>query len=285
MITALCRTVILYFLIMIGLRLMGKRQIGELEPSELVLTMMISDLATVPMQDFGIPLLAGVIPILILLSLTLLMSQFSLLNLRFRALMCGTPAILIRNGKLQQAAMRKNRYTLDELLEQLRGQGCLSVEEVQYAVLENSGKAALYQILADFTANCGALLSIAVGKKCQLFQLSLSYQSALTALKYCRSSENGIAFFDDMTLEILLSSISEQEKNAYLQKTISALSDEEKNLLQTYFEANMSLLGTSQKLFLHKNTVQYKLNHIYQKCGLNPRVFKDAVLLYLALQL
>ena len=118
MITALCRTVILYFLIMIGLRLMGKRQIGELEPSELVLTMMISDLATVPMQDFGIPLLAGVIPILILLSLTLLMSQLSLLNLRFRALMCGTPAILIRNGKLQQAAMRKNRYTLDELLEQ-----------------------------------------------------------------------------------------------------------------------------------------------------------------------
>ena len=124
MITALCRTVILYFLIMIGLRLMGKRQIGELEPSELVLTMMISDLATVPMQDFGIPLLAGVIPILTLLSLTLLMSQLSLLNLRFRALMCGTPAILIRNGKLQQAAMRKNRYTLDELLEQLRGQGC-----------------------------------------------------------------------------------------------------------------------------------------------------------------
>ena len=116
MITALCRTVILYFLIMVGLRLMGKRQIGELEPSELVLTMMISDLATVPMQDFGIPLLAGVIPILILLSLTLLMSQLSLLNLRFRALMCGTPAILIRNGKLQQAAMRKNRYTLDELL-------------------------------------------------------------------------------------------------------------------------------------------------------------------------
>ena len=140
MITALLRTVILYFLIMTGLRLMGKRQIGELEPSELVLTMMISDLATVPMQDFGIPLLAGVIPILILLSLTLLMSQLSLLNLRFRALMCGTPAILIRNGKLQQAAMRKNRYTLDELLEQLRGQGYVSVDEVRWAVLENSGQ-------------------------------------------------------------------------------------------------------------------------------------------------
>lgn len=139
-ITALCRTVILYFLIMIGLRLMGKRQIGELEPSELVLTMMISDLATVPMQDFGIPLLAGIIPILTLLSLSMLLSQLSLQSLRLRELMCGTPAVLIRDGKLQQAAMRQNRYTLDELLEQLRGQGCLSIEEVRYAVLENSGQ-------------------------------------------------------------------------------------------------------------------------------------------------
>ena len=140
MITALLRTVILYFLIMTGLRLMGKRQIGELEPSELVLTMMISDLATVPMQDFGIPLLAGVIPILTLLSLSMLLSQLSLLSLHFRELMCGTPSILIRNGKLQQDAMRKNRYTLDELLEQLRGQGYVSVDEVRWAVLENSGQ-------------------------------------------------------------------------------------------------------------------------------------------------
>ena len=140
MITALLRTVILYFLIMTGLRLMGKRQIGELEPSELVLTMMISDLATVPMQDFGIPLLAGVIPILTLLSLSMLLSQLSLLSLRFRELMCGTPSILIRNGKLQQDAMRKNRYTLDELLEQLREQGYVSVDEVRWAVLENSGQ-------------------------------------------------------------------------------------------------------------------------------------------------
>lgn len=140
MITALLRTLILYFLIMTGLRLMGKRQIGELEPSELVLTMMISDLATVPMQDFGIPLLAGVIPIVTLLALSLLLSQLSLLSLRFREVICGTPVLLIRNGVLQQEAMRKNRYTIDELLEQLRGQGCLSIEEARYAVLENSGQ-------------------------------------------------------------------------------------------------------------------------------------------------
>lgn len=138
--TAFARTVILYFLIMIGLRLMGKRQIGELEPSELVLTMMISDLATVPMQDFGIPLLAGIIPILTLLALSMLLSQISLHHLRFRALICGTPVVLIRDGAVQQAAMRKNRYTLDELLEELRGQGISSIQDVKYAILENSGQ-------------------------------------------------------------------------------------------------------------------------------------------------
>lgn len=140
MMTAFARTVILYFLIMLGLRLMGKRQIGELEPSELVLTMMISDLATVPMQDFGIPLLAGVIPILTLLALSMLLSQLSLYNLRLRELICGRPAVLIRHGQLQQEVMRKNRYTLDELLEELRGQGFSSIGDVKYAVLENSGQ-------------------------------------------------------------------------------------------------------------------------------------------------
>lgn len=144
MMTAFARTVILYFLIMLGLRLMGKRQIAELEPSELVLTMMISDLATVPMQDFGIPLLAGVIPILTLLALSMLLSQISLHSLRFREIICGTPAILIENGKLQQETMRKNRYTLDELLEELRGQGISNIQDVKYAVLENSGQLSVF---------------------------------------------------------------------------------------------------------------------------------------------
>lgn len=140
MIVAFTRTLILYFLIMVGLRLMGKRQIGELEPSELVLTMMISDLATVPMQDFGIPLLAGVIPILTLLSVSLLLSQLSLRNLRFRKLVCGVPTVLIREGVVQQSAMQANRYTVDELLEQLRGAGISKISDVQYAILENSGQ-------------------------------------------------------------------------------------------------------------------------------------------------
>lgn len=140
MITAFVRTLILYILIMLGLRLTGKRQIGELEPGELVLTMMISDLAAVPMQDFGIPLLAGVIPILTLLALSFLTSQLSLSSLRFREIVCGKPAILIRSGKLQQEAMRKNRFTLDELLEELRTHGFANIQDVKYAILENSGQ-------------------------------------------------------------------------------------------------------------------------------------------------
>ena len=144
MITAFIRTVILYFFIIIGMRLMGKRQIGELEPSELVLTMMISDLAAVPMQDFGIPLLSGLLPILTLLALSLLLSQLSLRSLRLRALICGTPAVLIQNGVLQQTAMRRNRYTIDELMEELREQGFSRVEDVKYAVLENSGQLTVF---------------------------------------------------------------------------------------------------------------------------------------------
>ena len=148
MMTAFVRTIILYFFIMAGMRLMGKRQIGEREPSELVLTMMISDLAAVPMQDFGIPLLFGLVPILTLLALSLLLSQISLRSIRFRALICGTPTVLIREGVLQQSAMRKNRYTLDELLEELREQGFTCVEDVKYAVLENSGQLTVFPWMA-----------------------------------------------------------------------------------------------------------------------------------------
>ena len=143
MITAFLRTVILYFLIIVGLRLTGKRQIGQLEPIELVLTMTLSDLASVPMQDFGIPLLSGVIPIVTLLALSTLLSWCSMRNIRFRSLACGEPAIVIRNGVLQQDVMQQNRLTLDEILEELRIQGVSDITTVKYAVLETSGQLSL----------------------------------------------------------------------------------------------------------------------------------------------
>lgn len=134
MATAFFRTIILYLLLIAGLRLTGKRQIGELEPIELVLTMLLSDLASVPMQDFDSPLINGVVPILTLLALTTLLSYISFRSGRFRSLICGEPAIVVRYGKLQQRAMRHNRMTVDELLEELRGQGgnviCQAKEDV-----------------------------------------------------------------------------------------------------------------------------------------------------------
>ena len=149
MTTAFFRTVILYFILMVGLRLMGKRQIGELEPSELVLTLIISDLAAVPMQDFGIPLVYGVLPIVTLLCLSMILSFCNLKSVRFRSLLCGQPAMIIREGRLVQGAMAKNRFTVDELYEQLRGQGITDLASVKYAILETSGKVSVLPYTKD----------------------------------------------------------------------------------------------------------------------------------------
>lgn len=143
MTTAFFRTVILYFILMVGLRLMGKRQIGELEPSELVLTLIISDLASVPMQDFGIPLVHGVFPIVTLLCLSMLLSFFSLKSIRFRAIVCGQPTVIIREGRVLQQNMARNRFTVDELFEQLRSQGYSDLSSIKYAILETSGQVSI----------------------------------------------------------------------------------------------------------------------------------------------
>ena len=140
MATAFFRTIILYMVLITGLRLTGKRQIGELEPNELVLTMLLSDLAAVPMQDFGIPLINGVLPIVTILCLSVLMSLLSLRSVRFRSLVCGEPTVIIRHGEWQQEAMKRSRLTVDELLEELRCQGVSDLAAVKYAVLETGGQ-------------------------------------------------------------------------------------------------------------------------------------------------
>ena len=140
MVRAFIRTVLLYSISIIGLRALGKRQIGELEPIELVMTLLISDLAAIPMQDFGIPLLNGIVPILTLLSLSMLLSWGCMRSLRLRRLICGNPTTLIKNGVLQQKAMQSNRFTLDELVEELRAQGVTDLTTVKFAVLETNGQ-------------------------------------------------------------------------------------------------------------------------------------------------
>jgi len=138
--TGFARAIILYIIIIVGIRLMGKRQVGELEPSELVLSLIIADLASVPMQDYGIPLLAGVVPILTLLSITMILSVLTMKSVRFRALLCGRPSIVVRDGLVDQKEMRKCRLTVDELLEELRCKGYTDLAAVKYAVLETNGQ-------------------------------------------------------------------------------------------------------------------------------------------------
>lgn len=140
MFTGLLRTIILYILIIAGVRLMGKRQVGELEPSELVLSLIIADLASVPMQDYGIPLLAGVVPILTLLAVTMILSVLTMKSVKFRAVLCGRPSIIVQNGTLDQREMAKTRLTLDELLEELRCKGYTDLSQIKYAILETNGQ-------------------------------------------------------------------------------------------------------------------------------------------------
>lgn len=142
---AICflRTILLYLLLVCGVRLMGKKQVGELEPAELVLAMVLSDLASVPMQDFGIPLLYGALPIVIVLCLTMMLSVLTMKSIRFRTLVCGRPSIIMENGKICQRAMEKNRFTADELMEELRLQGVTDLNTVRYAILESSGQVSI----------------------------------------------------------------------------------------------------------------------------------------------
>ncbi len=140
MLVVFTRALILYIIVVITMRIMGKRQIGQLQPFELAIAIMISELAAVPMQNTGIPLINGIIPILTLLIAQLLMSLISLKSIRARALFCGRPSILIDKGKIKEVELRKELYTLNDLLEQLRIKNFPNIADVEYAILETNGQ-------------------------------------------------------------------------------------------------------------------------------------------------
>lgn len=140
MLVGIIRTIILYLIIVLVLRLMGKRQVGQLQPFELVVILMISELAAIPTQDTGIPLIAGLFPVLVLLLLGLTISQMSLKSEKARAIICGTPTILISQGIILEDELRKLRYNLSDLLEQLRVKDIPNITDVEYAILETNGQ-------------------------------------------------------------------------------------------------------------------------------------------------
>ena len=138
------RTVILYILLVGAMRLMGKRQLGELQPSELVVTLLLSDLAAVPMQENGLPLLNGVLPILVLVSLELLLSGLMMKFPAVARLVSGSPLPVIKDGKVNESVMRRMRITVDDLLESLRQQDIFDIRQVQYAIVETNGHISAY---------------------------------------------------------------------------------------------------------------------------------------------
>ena len=144
MILSYVRTVILYLVLIFAVRLMGKRQIGEMEPAEFVVTMLVANLASIPMQDGAIPLYSGLVPILTVLAMELVLSGLTLRSVRLRRLLCGKPVILIDNGKLIQQNLRRTRVTLDELAGHLREKDVLDIRAVQYAILETDGKLSVF---------------------------------------------------------------------------------------------------------------------------------------------
>ncbi|MFT9056176.1 MAG: DUF421 domain-containing protein [Ethanoligenens sp.] len=145
---AFIRTIILYVIVIAAVRIMGKRQIGELQPSELVVAILISDLASVPMQDTGIPLTSGIVPILTLISCEVALSGLTLLSTRLRRVVTGRPSILIQNGQINQSEMRRLRFTIDDLMEELRLCGYMSISDVAIAVLETNGKLSVFPTCA-----------------------------------------------------------------------------------------------------------------------------------------
>jgi uncharacterized membrane protein YcaP (DUF421 family) len=151
------RTIILYVIVVTAVRVMGKRQIGELQPSELVVAILISELAAIPMQETGIPLPSGVIPILTLISCEIILSTITLLSTKARKLITGQPSILIMNGIIDQKEMRRLRFTIDDLMEELRIGGYRSISEVAFAVVETNGKLSIFPTCQNTPVTAGMM--------------------------------------------------------------------------------------------------------------------------------
>ncbi len=153
----LLRTLLLYLVIIVSLRLMGKRQLAQLQPGELVITILISDIATLPLQDTDIPLIGGILPILCLVALEVLISDLTAKSHRVRRLLYGREVVLIERGILNQKNMKDLRYTADDLLCMLRTQGIFDLKDVDFAIVHPDGSFGVYPVYSEREATKGDL--------------------------------------------------------------------------------------------------------------------------------
>jgi len=147
------RTAFLYLVLILSIRMMGKRQIGQMEASEFVVTMLVANLASIPMQDAAIPLYSGLLPILVVLGMELSLSGLILRSVLIRRFFCGKPVILIDNGKILLENLRRTRVTLDELTGHLRAKDVLDIQAVQFAILETDGSLSVFPFPKDRPAS------------------------------------------------------------------------------------------------------------------------------------
>jgi len=151
------RTLIIYFTLLLMMRLLGKRQLGEMELSEFVVAALVADLASHPLQDLRIPLLNGLVPVLILFCCEVFISWGTMKSIKLRTILFGKPCFLIKDGCIVQKEMEKNRFTSDELMQELRNQGCLDLSKVQYAVLETDGRVNVIKYPGDRPTTAGQM--------------------------------------------------------------------------------------------------------------------------------
>lgn len=140
MLISFLRTILIYFIIIASLRFMGKRQIGELQPTELVVTLLISELASIPLEDADTPLFAAFVPVIILICLEVIISGINLKSSRFRQLFTGKPIIVIQNGTIDQKALKSLRISVADLQDTLRLKGYFDISKVKFAVVEMNGQ-------------------------------------------------------------------------------------------------------------------------------------------------
>lgn len=174
MLSCVLRAAMLYPLVIFAVRLMGKRQIGELQPAELVVTILISNIATLPLEDQNLPLLMGIVPVLVLVSFEVIVSWLSLRFRSFRRLISGSPKIIVKDGIIDQRVMKTLRFSLDDLMTALRSGGVFDINEVQMAVVETNGSVSVYQktkyqpatkgdVVTDLQSECPPEVLIADG--------------------------------------------------------------------------------------------------------------------------
>lgn len=164
MILSYVRTIFLYLVLIFVIRVMGKRQIGQMEAAEFVVTMLVANLASIPMQDGAIPLFSGLVPILTVLGVELVISWLTVKSMTLRKIFCGKPVILVENGRILEDNLRLTRITLDELTGLLRQKDALRLTQVQYAILETNGELSVFLYPSACPASA-ADAGIPVGKQ------------------------------------------------------------------------------------------------------------------------